>query len=116
LASVLPAPRLRGGATLVGPDPGRADQAAAVGQPAEGFDAGRKIRCAHRLAAVGGDQVELRRLVLLALLLALADEGDAVAAGRPGRLRMAAGRGGQAARRARARGPSLLCHRRARTR
>ena len=63
--------------------PGDEDHAAAIRAPAEGIDAGGHGGGAARLAAVRGDDVELRRLVLAALLLAAGDEGDAVAARAP---------------------------------
>ena len=71
---------LRLGALQLGPDPGDEGEAPAVGEPAEGVDAGGDVADARRLAAVGRDHVELRLFVLAALLLALGDEGDQVAA------------------------------------
>ena len=59
--------RLRLGALQLGPDPGDEGDALAVGEPLEGLDAGREVADAPRLAAVGRDQVELRRVVLRAL-------------------------------------------------
>ena len=74
---------LRLAALGVGPDPGDEGDALAVGEPLEGFDAGREVAAAARLAAIGRNHIELRRFVLLALLLAFGNEGDAVAFRRP---------------------------------
>ena len=73
--------RLR--AARVGPDPGDEGDALAVGEPLEGVDAGREVADPPRFAAVGRDDVELRRLVLAAFLLAPRDERNALAARRP---------------------------------
>ncbi|MGS0754903.1 hypothetical protein ACVBEH_09420 [Roseateles sp. GG27B] len=91
--------RLGGAALQLRPDPSGKDNAFAVGQPFERIDAGRKRALAHGLAAVGRDDVKLRAGVLLALLLALGQEGDAVTAGRPGRLAVFVAAAGQLARR-----------------
>jgi len=78
--------RLRLGAFQFGPDPADEDQALAVGQPAQAAHAGGHLSGAPRFAAIGGDEVELRALVLDALLFTLGGEGDEVAARAPARL------------------------------
>jgi hypothetical protein len=50
------------------------------GSAPEGLHAGGHVRGALGLAAVGGDEVQLRLVVLAPLLLTPGDEGDAVAA------------------------------------
>jgi hypothetical protein len=52
------------------------------------------VRGALGLAAVGGDEVQLRLVVLAPLLLTPGDEGDAVAAPAEGRLRVLLARPG----------------------
>ena len=74
---------LRGSGLQTRPDPGREDDALAVGQPLEGLDAGAELADAHGLAAVGRNEVKLRRVILLAALLALGDECDALTLWRP---------------------------------
>ena len=91
-------PVLRRRTLQVRPDPGREHDAPAVGQPLEGLDAGPEGADALGFPAVGRDQVELRRLVPLALPAAAGDEGDAVAARRPGGLAVAVAGRGQAPR------------------
>jgi hypothetical protein len=85
---------LRLAALGIGPDPAQEHQALAVGHPAKALHAGGHGGGAARLAAIGGDEVELRRLVLVALLLALRGEGDEVATRAPARraVLVAAGR------------------------
>src|SRR5439155_6931253 len=73
--------RLR--ALEIRPDPGDECDPLAVGKPLEGLDAGREFDNPARFAAVGRDDVELRRLVLAAFLLAPRDERNALAARRP---------------------------------
>jgi len=68
--------RLRLAALQAGPDPGHEGDVPAVGQPLEGLDAGCKAACTPRLATIGCDQVELRRLILAALLLPPGYKGD----------------------------------------
>ena len=98
LLPFLPALGLGLGALQLGPDPGDEGDATAVGEPLERLDPRREIGDAARLAAVGRDQVELRRVVLLSFLLALGEEGDRSALGRPGGLAVLLAAGGEAAR------------------
>ena len=79
---------LRRRALELGPDPGHEDDAPAVRHPLECLDARCEVAHAARFAAIGIHHVELRRLVLLALLFALGDEGDLRAVARPGGLRV----------------------------
>src|SRR6185312_1705525 len=73
---------LRGTALRVRPYPRDEHDALAVGHPAEVLDARAEVALALRLAAGRGDHVELRFAVLVPLLLALREEGDAIAARR----------------------------------
>src|SRR6185437_6973502 len=70
------------------PDPRDEDDAFPVRHPPEFADAGAEIGLPPRLAAADIDHVELRFLVLAAFLLALGDEGDAIALRRPRGLRV----------------------------
>ncbi|MEO7853103.1 MAG: hypothetical protein ABIR94_12745 [Rubrivivax sp.] len=68
------------GAFEFGPHPRDEGDAPAVGKPGEFADTGCHRADAPRFAAIGCDQVQLRFVVLFALLLSLGDEGDLVAA------------------------------------
>ena len=95
---------LRGLALERGIDPGHEGHAPAVREPLEGLDAEGHLRHAARLAAVGRDHVQLRGLVLVALLVAARDEGHEVALRAPARLAVLLAGGGQRARIATQRG------------
>jgi hypothetical protein len=71
------------GALDFGPEPGDEGDATASGEPLEGVDASGDGPKPARLAAVGSDQVELELFALDAVLLALGDEGDLLAARAP---------------------------------
>src|SRR5204863_3511792 len=97
LVPLLPALGLRLRALELGPDPGDEGDPRAVCEPLERLDPGCEVADATRLAAVGRDQVELGSLVLAPFLLALGDEGDRTALGRPGGLPVLLAAGGEAA-------------------
>src|SRR6185503_20906591 len=97
-------PVLRGAPLRVRPHPRDERDAAPVRHPLEAVDARTEVALPLRLAARGRDHIELRLAVLAPRVVALGEEGDAVALRGPGGMRILVAVMGEAARRARARG------------